>query len=55
MAQLARDLGISLAAVSKWHRVPEDRLIEVERATGISRCKLRPDLFAGYKPPRCRK
>jgi len=51
-ARLARGLGITTAAVAKWQRVPEDRLVAVERISGISRDKLRPDLFKGWKP-RC--
>ena len=43
---LAAALGINQAAISQWTRVPADRLIAVERATGISRDRLRPDLFA---------
>lgn len=48
-ARVARGLGISTAAVAKWQRVPEDRLVAVERLTGIDRDKLRPDLFVGWK------
>lgn len=48
-AKLARDLGITRGAVGKWTRIPEDRLIEVERITGIPRNKLRPDLYIGWK------
>jgi hypothetical protein len=46
MSQIARDLGITPGAVSHWELVPLARLIEVEQITGISRRKLRPDLFA---------
>jgi DNA-binding transcriptional regulator YdaS (Cro superfamily) len=42
---LARKLGISMAAVWKWTRIPADRIVEVERVTGIPREKLRPDLY----------
>jgi len=52
MAELSRGLGISTAAIAKWSRVPEDRLVAVERISGIGRDKLRPDLFKGWKP-RC--
>lgn len=44
-AELARRLGISRAAVHKWHRVPEERVDEVERVTGVPRYLLRPDLL----------
>jgi DNA-binding transcriptional regulator YdaS (Cro superfamily) len=42
---LARRLGISMAAVWKWTRVPAARIVEVERVTGVPREKLRPDLY----------
>lgn len=54
-AKLARGLGITTAAVAKWSRVPEDRLVAVERISGIGRDKLRPDLFVGWNRRRCAK
>lgn len=45
VAQLARKLGIAQPSVSNWNRVPAERVIAVEAATGIPRAKLRPDLF----------
>ena len=45
--RLALKLGISPAAVHKWTEIPVKRLLELERITGISRDKLRPDLFVG--------
>jgi len=45
-SRLARHLGISRQAISSWPVVPLDRLREVEKFTGISREKLRPDLYA---------
>ncbi len=36
---------ISSQAVSKWVRVPAERVLEVERLSGISRHRLRPDVF----------
>lgn len=49
-AQLARDLGITHGAVNQWTRVPAERVIEVERATGIPRQELRPDLYPAPAP-----
>ena len=42
---LARDLGITHSAVLQWKDVPAERVLDVERATGISRRALRPDLY----------
>ena len=43
---LARALGdISSQAISQWKRVPAERVLDVERATGISRHDLRPDIY----------
>lgn len=38
-------IGISAAAVSQWRRVPAERVLEVEKASGVSRSALRPDLY----------
>ena len=42
---LGRMLGISKQAIDQWRRVPAERVLEVERLTGISRYQLRPDVF----------
>jgi TorA maturation chaperone TorD len=49
VAQLARRIGIAQPSVSNWERVPAQRVIAVEAATGVSRKVLRPDLFG--EPP----
>jgi len=46
VSELARRLGISQPSVSNWTRVPADRVIAVERVTGVLRSKLRPDLYS---------
>jgi TorA maturation chaperone TorD len=43
---LARKIGISQPSVSNWLRVPAERVLSVEAATGVSRAVLRPDLYA---------
>ena len=46
IAQLARKIGIAQPSVSNWNRVPAQRVIAVEGATGVSRKVLRPDLYS---------
>lgn len=50
LGKLADAVGVDKATVTRWaqRRVPAERVIGIERATGISRCDLRPDL---YPPP----
>ncbi|HEY6995113.1 MAG TPA: molecular chaperone TorD family protein [Xanthobacteraceae bacterium] len=45
---LARKIGISQPSVSNWARVPAERVLSVETATGVSRAILRPDLYAEH-------
>lgn len=42
---LAQKIGISQPSVSNWTRVPAERIIAVEAATGVARTVLRPDLY----------
>src|ERR1022692_1641374 len=46
VSALARKIGISQPSISNWPRVPAERVLAVESATGIDRATLRPDLFA---------
>ena len=46
VSALARQLGVSQPAVSGWKRVPPERVLAVESATGVPRTTLRPDLYA---------
>ncbi|WP_097141334.1 transcriptional regulator [Rhizobium subbaraonis] len=45
VVSLARALGIKHASLYSWPRVPAERVLEIERLTGISRHELRPDVF----------
>lgn len=45
VSELARRLGISQPSVSNWNRVPAERVLDVEAATGVERVVLRPDLY----------
>lgn len=42
---LANLLGVTPQALSQWKRVPPLRVLEVEKATGVPRHDLRPDLY----------
>jgi TorA maturation chaperone TorD len=46
VVQLARKIGIAQPSISNWNRVPAERVIAVETATGVSRQQLRPDLYS---------
>lgn len=46
LAELATECGITHAAILQWTRVPSERVVTVERVTGIPRIELRPDLYA---------
>jgi TorA maturation chaperone TorD len=46
IAELARKIGISQPSVSNWTKVPAQRVIAVEAATGVPRNDLRPDLYS---------
>ena len=43
--RLAINLGLRPSSVLKWRRIPAGRVVEVERATGVDREVLRPDLY----------
>ena len=45
VSELARQIGISQPSVSNWTRIPAERVLPVEAATGVSRTILRPDLY----------
>lgn len=47
ITRLATALRISSQAISQWKRVPAERVLDVERITGIPRQELRPDLYPG--------
>lgn len=41
-------VGVTPQAVTQWKRVPPRRVLAVEKATGVPRHELRPDM---YPPP----
>lgn len=44
---LAEAMGITPQAVNKWKtsRVPAERVLDLERVTGVSRHEIRPDIY----------
>lgn len=42
---VGRALGISPQAVGQWKRVPAERVIAVEGLSGVSRHRIRPDIY----------
>ncbi|TMK04089.1 MAG: molecular chaperone [Alphaproteobacteria bacterium] len=42
---LTSKIGISQPSISNWSRVPAERVLAVETATGVGRATLRPDLY----------
>ncbi len=43
--KLAGALGITRQAIYQWNRVPAERVLDVEKFSGVSRHVLRPDLY----------
>lgn len=53
-SELARRLSVSHTAVGKWKRQgrpPAERVLAIERETGVSRYALRPDVFGPAPEP----
>jgi len=53
LALLASAMGVDKGTVTRWGkgRIPAERVIEVERVTGIPRADLRPDLYGQQAEP----
>jgi len=45
IAKLASSLGVKHQSFYSWKRIPAERVLDLERITGISRHELRPDLY----------
>jgi DNA-binding transcriptional regulator YdaS (Cro superfamily) len=52
-SRLAEALDVQPSAISQWAKVPPERVLEVERITGLPRYELRPDIY-GAAPRRQR-
>ena len=50
VAELAKALGIRRSSIYTWKKVPAERVLAVERITGIPRHELRPDVFPAPSP-----
>ena len=51
VTELARRIDIAQPSISKWARVPAERVLSVEAATGVSRTVLRPDIYREQSGP----
>jgi hypothetical protein len=47
---VAAALGLDKSTICRWQDVPSERLLEVEKITGISAFVLRPDLARIFVP-----
>lgn len=47
LGKLADAVGVDKATVTRWaqRRIPAERVVIIEKATGIDRRELRPDLY----------
>lgn len=45
ISELARRIDLTRQAVSNWERIPAELVPRVEKATGVDRTELRPDLW----------
>jgi len=51
LSDLSEPLRLTVQTVSQWRRVPAERVLDVERITGVSRHVQRPDIY-GPEPSR---
>lgn len=45
ITKLARELNVKHQTFYSWKRVPAERVLDMERITGVPRHELRPDLY----------
>jgi DNA-binding transcriptional regulator YdaS (Cro superfamily) len=45
VAKFAKKIGVSRQVIYLWDKIPAERVVDVEKATGIPREMLRPDLY----------
>jgi DNA-binding transcriptional regulator YdaS (Cro superfamily) len=44
-SELARLIGVAYQSIQQWSRIPAERVLKIEKVTGIPRHELRPDLY----------
>lgn len=49
LSKLGEILNVTKQAVGAWQRCPPHHVLKIERATGVSRHDLRPDLYPREK------
>jgi DNA-binding transcriptional regulator YdaS (Cro superfamily) len=56
MTALSQSIGLSRSAIYQWNkRIPAERVMDIEAATGIDRAKLRPDLYGADRRAKRRR
>ena len=55
LTSLAAALDIYPSAILQWEKIPAERVPSIEKATGISRHELLPDLFGPPPKPKARR
>lgn len=45
LVALSRALRLAPSTISEWNRIPAERVMAVETASGVSKELLRPDLY----------
>lgn len=45
LSALAKLMGVAHTTFYQWKEVPPNRVLQIEKLTGVSRHELRPDLY----------
>ena len=48
LTELAKAIHVTPGAITQWEKVPAERVVQIEHATGVPRQELRPDLYEGW-------
>lgn len=48
---VARELGLTRQAITKWEEVPAKHVLAIERLSGVTRYELRPDIYGPHPGP----